>query len=162
MFCPRCATDVPESNKFCPSCGNPRQPNARFCGLCGADHNATAVVVCLACREAVDRLSSCPGCQRPFSPADHRLVGTLGTLIGQTFRVPEGIYDVGRPSLSPRDFNISKCHFRVACSNGTVTIQDAGSANKTYVAGQLADRPIVLALNQKVCIAGNLTTYVSN
>ena len=80
-------------------------------------------------------------------------------MAGLVFRVPEGIYVVGREEISPRDAHVSRRHVLVACTNGHVHLQDAGSTNKTYVAGQPADAPTLLALCQEINMGGNVAIY---
>jgi hypothetical protein len=151
-----------EGTLFCPSCGKPAQAGARFSTCCGVNlHGPKAVVLCLACGGKADNVTACPACQRSFSSANHRFVFDAGSVTGKTFRIPEGTFVVGRDIIESRDFSISRRHFRVECNNGTVRVQDAGSTNKTYVAGQLADRLIQLRPNQEFLIAGNRAVYLS-
>lgn len=148
--------------RFCPSCGKPVQAGSKFSTCCGAGLNGSkATIRCLACGGRADDVTPCPSCRRPFSPSNHRFVFDAGTVTGTTFRIPEGRFDVGRSVIEPRDFSISRCHFRCECTNGTVAVQDAASANKTYVAGQLADRWIRLHPRQEFLIAGNHAVYLS-
>lgn len=155
---------TPGAGCFCTSCGSEIQPGSRYCPNCGAlvnsDQNQPAW--CFACGTQVGEAAVCANCGRPFSHSDHRLSFSTGTLTGMSFRIPEGIFSVGRDELSPRDYHISRQHLSVACLNGTVLVQDAGSANKTYIAGRLADHPIPLTPNQELCIAGNTATYNHN
>ena len=83
-------------------------------------------------------------------------------MTGKTFRVPEGKYEVGRDELSPRDAHISRRHLRVVCSNGSVQLEDAGSTNKTYIAGRQADHPVLLRRGLEIAIAGNVANYFTN
>jgi len=156
------SSSVQQKARFCPSCGRPVQAGSKFCACCGANLNGSAAaVLCLACGGKADNVTPCRSCRRPFSPSNHRFVFEAGTVTGKTFRIPEGRFDVGRSIIEPRDFSISRCHFRCECANGTVAVQDAGSANKTYVAGQLADRWIRLHPRQEFLIAGNHAIYLS-
>jgi len=92
---------------------------------------------------------------------DHRLRFTRGALAGRQFRIPQGVYVVGRAELCDRDQHISRRHLRVACLNGSVFLADAGSANKTYVNGQPADTATPLFQGAEVCIAGNTAVYTA-
>ena len=83
-------------------------------------------------------------------------------MTGKTFRIPEGIYEVGRNELAPRDQHISRRHFLVACVDGHLYVQDAGSANKTYVAQLLAELPTRLTSGQELRLADNTALYTSN
>ena len=117
---------------------------------------------CLACGSPVNESSLCPGCNKPFNPRGHRLQFTTGPLTGLTFLIPEGIFEVGRDELSPRDHHISRKHFAVACLNGSVSVQDIGSTNKTYIEGQVALKPTKLVANQQLVVAGNTAVYINN
>jgi len=149
---------------FCSSCGEQAQPGSRFCGKCGAKlvRSDLQVDLCLACGAEAATAAVCPNCGRSFGNSDHRFCFGAGSLTGTTFRVPEGIYCIGRNQLSPRDYTVSRQHFTVACVNGNLFLQDAGSANKTYVGDRLADSPIQLLAGQQITIAGNIATYTSN
>jgi serine/threonine protein kinase len=146
---------------FCISCGNAISSDMRFCQHCGAslETDRSPAIHCLACGASVDHEKHCPGCKRPFGSTDHHLAFTAGALTGTFYRIPEGIFEVGRDELSPREYHISHRHFRVACLNGSVHIQDAGSTNKTYVAGRPAELPIPLESGLELCIAGNTAIY---
>jgi len=152
---------VPGQQNFCTSCGGPVMPGARYCPACGAGlaGNDPAQARCLACGNTADNSPVCARCRRPFSPSDHRLSFTRGSVTGLIFRIPEGIYVVGRDELSPRDAHISRRHISVACTNGHVHLQDAGSTNKTYVAGLPADVPTLLAPCQEINVGGNVAVY---
>jgi hypothetical protein len=154
---------APSSNQngeYCSLCGRAIERQYQFCPGCGApQHLAGDPERCLACGARVNGHSTCPNCQRGFSPSNHRLIFETGSLTGITYRVPEGIYIVGRDALDPRDGQISRRHFHVASSNGSVQIQDAGSTNRTLVDHQPADHPITLTPGGHVVIAGNTATY---
>lgn len=149
---------------FCISCGTPMLPGGRYCHQCGAEDNAgqSMAIQCLACGVAVAEAAVCPACNRRFGQPGHRLHFRTGPLTGKVFRAPEGIYDVGRDQLSPRDQHISRRQFRVACSNGSMNVEDAGSTNKTYVGGQAADHVVLLQPAQELWVAGNSAIYANH
>jgi hypothetical protein len=157
-------TPVAAPSRFCTGCGTPTQTGARYCHNCGTALAAlqNQPARCLACGRPTGQETLCTACGRPFGNSRHHLCFTTGSLAGMTFRVPEGIFSVGRNELSPKNFHISKQHFFVACTNGTVCVQDAGSINKTFVAGRFAQGPVLLLQGQEVCIAGNKATYNHN
>jgi len=145
----------------CISCGLAIQAGSNYCQNCGAqiDSLKDQTAKCFACGAQSGEGPQCPGCGRSFSHSDHRLTFSKGTLTGMTFRIPEGIFQIGRNELSPRDHMISRRHLNVACVDGSVAFEDSGSTNKTLVAGQIADHQIMLITNCEVCIAGNTGTY---
>jgi len=144
----------------CISCGHALIGPGRYCSDCGApQYKIDPTPRCLACGSAVGQESVCPGCHRRFGATDHQLHFTAGSALGSIFRCPEGSYVVGRDILSPQDVHISRKHILVNCTNGTITIQDAGSTNRTFVNGQPASRLVPLSPRQTLCIAGNIATY---
>ena len=138
--------------------------HTKFCPYCGACLGVASVnrVHCLACGAPSRGDYRCSHCNRLFGPVTHQLTFNVGPLSGMVFRIPEGIYPVGRDVLAPRDYSISRQHLQVACVNGAVYVADAGSTNRTYVAGRFADEPIRLTPNVELSIAGNTGTYTSN
>lgn len=152
--------NAPTRGSFCTCCGTQASPGAMFCSCCGVPLGGHGTgTACLACGVQVGQASTCPGCRRSFSHADHRFSFKAGSIAGRTFRAPEGIYHVGRNVLSPRDAHISRRHLLVACLDGQFHVQDAGSTNKTFVNGQLADAPTHLAPGQELSIGGNVAAY---
>ena len=157
-------TPIVKSGRFCTACGAQTQPGSRFCHNCGTLlielQNQTAR--CLACGKPAGQEAACTGCGRPFGHSNHHLCFNTGSLAGMVFRIPEGIFTVGRNELAARDMRISRYHLRVACFDGIIFVEDAGSINRTFVAGRFAERPIPLQQGQEVCIAGNTATYNHN
>ena len=140
----------------CPQCSRFVSSTQSFCGHCGRSlHQAgQAAVACVACGMPIANDPVCPQCQRPFSRSDHRLI-----FAEQMYRVPEGIFVVGRGELLSWDTGVSRQHLLVSCTNGTVHLQDAGSVNKTFVNGRLADQIIQLRCGDEVIVAGHIATY---
>lgn len=160
------ADDPHASASFCTSCGNGLNVGFAFCPSCGAPRAAPDQAQrCLACGTPIDAATAtsgpatCPGCQRPFTSSDHRLTFQRGPLTGLCYRIPEGIYVVGRHQLDPRDSHISRQHFHVASLNGSVQIQDAGSANRTLINQEPAARPLALSSGSTLTIASNSALY---
>ena len=145
----------------CTAYGTPLCPSSFYCPSCGAKQGVgtASSCYCLGCGSVAPDATSCPGCHRTFGVQGHRLVFENGPLAGHVFRIPEGIYPVGRQILCPRDRTLSRRHFHVSYLNGTVHIEDAGSAQNTYVDEQPANRPIALCSNQILRIASNRATY---
>lgn len=150
--------------RFCRSCGRPLGPHVNFCTSCGAAVNlgSAPLVCCIACGAPLDAAGITPTCNHYFGAVDHRITYFAGTLSGVIHRVPEGIYDLGRDVLSPRDHHISRVHLRLACANGSILVNDAGSANGTLVNGVPAQRVTLLEPGAELAIAGNKGTYTRN
>ena len=98
-------------------------------------------------------------CQRSFGHVDHRIRFDSGSLAGSVFRIPQGDYVVGRDILAPRDFHISRAHFRVVCCNGNVGVADLGSANKTLIDGVIAEQATHLVPGMAIRIAGSTGVF---
>jgi tRNA A-37 threonylcarbamoyl transferase component Bud32 len=144
----------------CPSCQAQVASGSAFCSRCGAEcRSQQQQFRCLACGSVVGVESVCPHCDRPYSSAGHRLAFTRGPLTGLVFRIPEGIYFIGRAELSGRDVQISRSQINVACLNGTVQIQNASSTNPTQVGGQPTKLPVAVTTGQEVLIASNCAIY---
>ncbi|MDX2199637.1 MAG: protein kinase [Phycisphaerae bacterium] len=143
----------PSEFQFCIACSESIDARAIFCTQCGASQSPPIMgeLRCLACRAPVGELLQCPSCTRPFGVVEHRLVMESGGSAGWVFRIPEGIYVIGRNQLDPADLALSRRHAVIRCSNGSVFVADAGSANRTRVNGQ------ILALEQRLTPASNVT-----
>jgi serine/threonine protein kinase len=146
---------------LCRVCSHPLQSSTdSFCSHCGSTTvHQLFIPRCLACGMEVGENLICPNCRRPFTKSDHRLVFTYGPAAGLIFRIPQGIFEVGRNQICPRDQYVSNLHFRVVCQNDGIAIADLKSLNKTYVAGQSADRPLMLKSGQELRVAHNVATY---
>ena len=145
----------------CTACGTRLSSACRFCQRCGA-----AVTLpngqmprCFACGAVLRIASACPSCHRHFSSEDHQLRFVTGSPTGLTFRIPEGIYIIGRDQLSSRDRHISSRQLSVACINGTVQVQHGGGVNMTFIDRQPAASPTPLNPNVEVRFAGNTAIY---
>ena len=145
----------------CVSCGSRLTTGSVFCSRCGAPQSAPTCTLarCIACGARSGDLQRCAGCGRPFSPTDHRIRFSAGPLKGIEFRIPEGIYDVGRSQLLPHDHCLSRHQFSIACLNGTVVVQDANSTNSTLVRGQRAANPLTITLKDEIRIGNYLAQY---
>ena len=146
---------------FCISCGQRTDVSAAYCMTCGAPQNVScaSVLRCLACGCPAPDVQTCPSCGKQFSPVEHRLTFKTGPLSGQTFRIPQGAFFVGREQLSARDQLLSRRHFSVSCNNGTVEVQDAGSTNGTFLGGCPISGPTALTQGVQFHIAGNVADY---
>ena len=156
--------DDPSPCVVCRSCGVQAVTGGAFCFRCGAtlDRNGSTSEQCFACGRIVGKAGACCGCLRSFGATDHRVKFRAGPLTGATFRIPEGEYDVGRQSLAPRDYHISRRQIQLSCTNGTVSVRDLNSVNATYVDGQVATGPRQLVSGAEIRIAGNYGTYTNH
>ena len=148
---------------FCSFCGSPEVSGGAFCARCGSDLKPQGPQVrCLACSHPIEQQAMCPSCQRSFGKTPHRRTFDFGAMAGFTLAVPEGTYTVGRGELLPRDHQISRKHVKITCLNGTVIMQDAGSANGTFVGDQPAVQPVQLMRGCRIRIADNIATYTQS
>ncbi len=151
------------TGSYCTSCGKPVNTSFQFCPGCGApQHGSPKSERCLACGTPVNGDPNCPGCNRAFSPSNHRLTFQAGPLTGTCFRIPEGIYIVGRQELDPRESHISRRQFHVASLNGSIQIEDAGSTNGTTINSRPAQGPVALPPGCQLAIAGNTAVYTNH
>ena len=154
------------SSVVCPSCQAESPPDATFCTNCGSclsqDMMKTVACCCFACGHPINGSPGCANCQRPFGAVDHRMEFRSGALTGRVFRIPQGIYVTGREALDPRACHISRRQLLVACVNGSVTIEDAGSANPTEVDGRVLVQAITLQPNSELFIAGNVGVFITH
>jgi len=145
----------------CPACHFPGAKGS-YCNGCGAAlRPSPSSPRCLACGLEAGSNAVCPTCGRPFDPA-HRLEFVKGPLAGQVFRMPQGVYVMGRKELCERDQHISRRQLEVACHDGSCTLEDAGSTNQTLVDGRPIQGPTPLTHGQTICIAGNSAIYRSH
>lgn len=156
-------TGIPEGAAIsCPACTFPGAKGASYCSRCGAAfHPSPSAPRCLACGLEAGSNATCSMCGRPFDHA-HRLEFTKGPLAGQIFHMPQGLYVVGRSELCERDQHISRRHLQVVCHDGSCTLEDAGSTNKTLVDGRPVQGTTPLTHGQTICIAGNTAIYRSH
>ncbi len=147
--------------RFCRWCGESSGSDGSYCPQCGGDLRSGLVSQprCLACGSGVSDTKVCPVCRRQFAATGHQLEFRAGALAGAKFLIPQGIYEVGRDILNPRDQHISRRHLHVACLNGTVHVADAGSSNKTYVGDIAVDQPTPLRPGDELVLAGNRAVY---
>ncbi len=147
--------------RHCTACGTELSGTCKFCQRCGAVVTLPngQMPRCLACGAVPGIASACPGCHRPFSSEDHELRFVTGSPTGLIFRIPEGIYIIGRDQLSSRDRHISSRQLSVACINGTVQVQHGGGVNMTFIDRQPAASPTPLSPNVEVRFAGNTAIY---
>lgn len=151
-----------EQDGVCTSCRNRTPVCVKFCPICGAycarDRRIEAIH-CLACGSPASEGTSCPACHRCFGAANHQFTFCAGSMTGMRFRIPEGIYLVGRDVLAPRDGHVSRRQLQIACVNGTVSVVDAQSSNGTFVDDVRVDELMELRPASTVRFAGNVAFY---
>ncbi|HLT96824.1 MAG TPA: FHA domain-containing protein [Acidimicrobiia bacterium] len=120
----------------CPNC-NARVPGgANFCPNCGAEMESDPTVVYLPLEDRREH---------PLTPAEAEniegirgfaLVVEHGPRAGMTFVLNPGVTTVGRHPESDiflDDVTVSRHHCRFIVDGGTLTVEDSGSTNGTYV-----------------------------
>jgi hypothetical protein len=122
MRCPNCDAEVPEEAAFCPSCG--------------AEIEADPTVVYLPLDDRREH---------PMTPAEaahvegirgFAIVVERGPRSGMTFVFNPGLTTVGRHPESDiflDDVTVSRHHCRFVLEGGSLTVEDSGSTNGTYV-----------------------------
>src|SRR5690554_154823 len=122
MICPNCNARVPGGANFCPNCG--------------AEMESDPTVVYLPLEDRREH---------PLTPAEAEniegirgfaLVVEHGPRAGMTFVLNPGVTTVGRHPESDiflDDVTVSRHHCRFIVDGGTLTVEDSGSTNGTYV-----------------------------
>ena len=122
MTCPNCQAVVAEDVNFCPNCG------------AELENDPTVVYLPLEDRK-----------EHPLTPAEagsvegirgFALVVERGPRTGMTFVFNPGLTTVGRHPESDiflDDVTVSRHHCRFVMEAGTLTVEDSGSTNGTYV-----------------------------
>jgi hypothetical protein len=88
-------------------------------------------------------------------PASRTLVVVVGSRAGRHFDITYGRYVIGRAATADivlDDAGVSRKHALLMCTADTVTIEDAGSVNGTWVNGSAVNSSVVLHANDRVRI----------
>ncbi len=128
MKCPNCATEI-DGRSSCPNCGLhvESDPTLAFVPLPEQTQRA------MTPQEAAS-VSGIDG---------FALITERGPQAGMSYVLPVGIVTVGRhpdSSIFLDDVTVSRHHCRFEVANGTLTVEDSGSTNGTYVNGGRVDR----------------------
>jgi len=94
-------------------------------------------------RTAVVHLGDLRRATQPEAPDRHVLVRMDSTNVGQVFKLADSEWTIGRHTSSSivlTDDGVSRRHARVFPENGQYFLEDMGSANGTFVAGQRIER----------------------
>ncbi len=130
MDCAQCGEPVPEPANFCPSCGAPHvaQPPD--------DTTASIDIGELDPRHELGEMPS-------LAPDTGMLVVVRGPNAGSRFLLDREVTTVGRHPDSDiflDDVTVSRRHAELVRHDGTITVNDLGSLNGSYVNGERVDR----------------------
>ncbi|HEY8075530.1 MAG TPA: FHA domain-containing protein, partial [Labilithrix sp.] len=87
------------------------------------------------------------------APRRPYLVRVSGAQVGQTFAIEEDVVEIGRGTsalVRIDEVGVSRVHARLRRLGPEVVIEDAGSANGTFVNGRRIQEPTVLKEGDKV------------
>ncbi len=129
MQCPSCSAPVSESDTSCSNCGLllESDPTVAFVPIQGAQHPALT-------RDEASALGGIHG---------FALVVERGPRAGMTFLLSPGATTVGRHPDSDiflDDITVSRQHCRFLVTESSLSVEDSGSTNGTYVNGARVDR----------------------
>ena len=135
MYCPECGFHQSKAHNYCERCGALLHVDSAVTGettgpLAIGDHDADA-----------------PGGSGAIVDGPALAVRSGGGLSGEIFRLNGERVSVGRDSESDiflDDVTVSRNHAVLAVSGATVTLQDLGSLNGTYVNRRRIDVPETL------------------
>lgn len=123
----------------CPACGAPVGPDAGACPSCGADLEQPT-----ASFEPVGGEQPAEGAAGTVEPP--MLVVRKGVGVGEHFYLDRPELTVGRDPASDiflNDVTVSRAHARLHVVGPTVTVEDAGSLNGTYVNNVRVDSAVL-------------------
>jgi hypothetical protein len=133
----------------CLRCGMVNSAGNRYCTFCGYDLSGG--------RAQVDRVLAPNG-----RPLRCRLTFLNGLLIGRTFLLHQDVTTIGRTTgndVLVLDGTVSRHHARLIFHNGQWSIEDADSANGTWVNGQRVKRPKTLHSGDQVRVGDAFATF---
>lgn len=114
---------------------------------------------CLACGSTVNGQWQCSVCNASFGTVPHHLAVGLDENANSILLIPQERLLIGRGNLAPQDKHISSRHLIVHARNGTVTVEDAGSTNGTYLDGHRITGPVELSQGQTIRAGNQTFTY---
>ncbi|HET8906503.1 MAG TPA: FHA domain-containing serine/threonine-protein kinase [Ktedonobacterales bacterium] len=133
----------------CLRCGTVNNPANRFCTFCGYDLSGG--------RAQVDRVLGPNG-----RPVRCRLTFLNGLLVGRSFVLHQDVTTIGRTTGNDvliLDGTVSRHHARLIFHNGQWSIEDAGSANGTFVNDQRVKRPKALRNNDRIRVGDAFANF---
>ena len=146
MRCPDCGFDDPEDLAFCSECGRPRGPAARS-SVAEAPGRGASFQSRFSPGALPTQVDAAPG-GFPDSAPPARLVGVDGPLEGAEFILDRPELVIGRrPDCEIRvpENGVSRQHAWLRATADGFIIEDAGSANGTWVNDTRAEGPVLLA-----------------
>jgi len=121
----------------CPSCEGPVAPDASACPECG-----TRLEGSTAAFDAIGEVEGLPEHVDAETSDVPVLVVGKGAEVGERFHLEQPELTIGRDPESDiflNDVTVSRRHARLLIAGGTVTVEDAGSLNGTYLNDVLVD-----------------------
>lgn len=139
MFCTQCGRELPEEANFCPGCGSRVVRGARHAETPTEATTSSLDVGALDEREGLRDLPD-------LAPGTGMLVVVRGPNAGSRFLLDREVTTVGRhpeSHLFLDDVTVSRRHAEITNEEGTMTINDLGSLNGTYVNGERAESRVL-------------------
>ena len=126
---------------MCPACGAEVSEGAERCGECDVRTEGTT--------ESFEAVAETPGLAYSVdvdSVTSPVLVVRKGVEVGERFHLDQPEITIGRDPASDiflNDVTVSRQHARLMLADGSVTIEDAGSLNGTYVNDSLVESAVL-------------------
>ncbi len=140
---------TPGAPGTCFRCGAANAPENRFCTACGYDLSGT--------RGQVDRFLAPNG-----RPLHCRLTVRTGPMVGNVYVLHQDVTTVGRTTendVTIVDWSVSRHHARLVFHQGQWFAEDLGSANGTYVNGELVRAPVLLTPGCEMRLGDDVLTF---
>jgi serine/threonine protein kinase len=140
---------IPGQPGTCLRCGAANNPHNRFCTSCAYDLSNV--------RAQVDRYKAPSG-----HPLRCRIIIRNGPMTNHSFVLHQDITTIGRTAGNDvviQDATVSRHHARLFFHNGQWFIEDAGSANGTFVNGNRVQRPIPLQNGDELRLGDDIIRF---
>lgn len=126
---------------ICPSCEHPVESGVVACPSCGARLEGST-----ASFDAVEESGTSPQAVDLDGSEGPVLVVGKGAEVGERFHLEQPLVTIGRDPESDiflNDVTVSRRHARVLTEGATITVEDVGSLNGTYVNDELVDSAVL-------------------